>query len=82
MLELLVLKKYAECISQRRKWTSGARVMIFVFMFPAGGNFCKKYCFCYFKRVRNTENRRYLDGFEPQECARTLSFEKICSRMH
>ena len=28
MLELLVLKKYAECISQHRKWTSGARVMI------------------------------------------------------
>ena len=28
MLELLVLKKYAECTSQRLKWTSGARVMI------------------------------------------------------
>ena len=31
MLELLVLKKYAECTSQRLKRTSGARVMIFVF---------------------------------------------------
>ena len=29
MLELLVLKKYAECTSQHVKWTSGARVMIF-----------------------------------------------------
>ena len=28
MLELLVLKKYAECTSQRFKRTSGARVMI------------------------------------------------------
>ena len=27
MLELLVLKKYAECTSQRLKRTSGARVM-------------------------------------------------------
>ena len=31
MLELLVLKKYAECTSQRLKRTSGAGVMIFVF---------------------------------------------------
>ena len=31
MLELLVLKKYAECTSQRLKRTSGARVMIFAF---------------------------------------------------
>ena len=31
VLERLVLKKYAECISQRLKRTSGARVMIFVF---------------------------------------------------
>ena len=29
VLELLVLKNGAECISQRLKWTSGARVMIF-----------------------------------------------------
>ena len=28
MLELLVLKKYAECTSRRVKRTSGARVMI------------------------------------------------------
>ena len=28
VLERLVLKKYAECTSQRLKWTSGARVMI------------------------------------------------------
>ena len=31
VLERLVLKKYAECISQRLKRTSGARVMISVF---------------------------------------------------
>ena len=31
VLERLVLKKYAECTSQRLKRTSGARVMIFVF---------------------------------------------------
>ena len=30
MLERLVLKKYAECTSQRVKWTSGARDMIIV----------------------------------------------------
>ena len=29
MLELLVLKNAVECTSQRLKWTSGARVMIF-----------------------------------------------------
>ena len=31
MLEVLVLKKYAECTSRRLKRTSGARLMIFVF---------------------------------------------------
>ena len=30
ILERLVLKKYAECTSQHVKWTSGARVMIFL----------------------------------------------------
>ena len=45
--------------------------------FPAGGEFCEKKCFCYFKKLRSIEKRRYLDGFEPQEYARTLSFEKL-----
>ena len=31
MLEVLVLKKYAECTSRRLKRTSEARLMIFVF---------------------------------------------------
>ena len=31
MVERLVLKKYADCTSQRLKWTSGAWVMKFVF---------------------------------------------------
>ena len=31
MLELLVLKKYAECTSQRLKRTSGAGVTVFIF---------------------------------------------------
>ena len=31
MLEVLVLKNAVECTSQRLKWTSGARVMNFVF---------------------------------------------------
>ena len=48
---------------------------------PARGIFCKKTCVCYVQKLRSIEKRRYLDGFEPQECPRTLSFEKTC-RIH
>ena len=37
---------------------------------------CVCVCFYYFERVRKSEKRPYLFGFEPQECARTLSFAK------
>ena len=33
MLDRSDLKKYAECTSQRLNWTSGARVMTFLFVF-------------------------------------------------
>ena len=41
MLELLVLKKYAECTSRRVKWTSGARDLTIFFQQLAGPMFLK-----------------------------------------
>ena len=43
MLERLVVKNAVECTSQRLKWTSGARVMIF----PILGIFCVFRCLCF-----------------------------------
>ena len=41
MLELLVLKKYAECTSRHVKWTSGARDMTISFPQLSGPTFLK-----------------------------------------
>ena len=41
MLELLVLKKYAECTSRRVKWTSGARDVTISFQQLPGPMFLK-----------------------------------------
>ena len=48
---------------------------------PAGGKICEKMCLSYFSKLRRSEKRLYLLGFEPHEYDRTLSFEKSYS-MH
>ena len=40
------------------------------------GKFSKRPCFYYFERLRKSEKRHYLLGFELREYARTLNFEK------
>ena len=51
-----------------------------------GSSFCMslrvansiKYSCCYFYRLRKNEKQVYLQGFEPQDSAKKLNFEKIC----
>ena len=48
---------------------------------PAGGLDLRKSCFLNVFNYHKVAKQPYLASFEPQEYARTLSFEKIC-RMH
>ena len=48
---------------------------------PAGGLDFEKSHFLYLFNILQVAKHMYLVGFEHQEYARTLSFEKIC-RMH
>ena len=73
MLTIICANNSVTVISENEFYFFRVRHVVHV---PAGGNFYEKTCFCNLKKLRSIEKRRYLDGFEPQECPRTVSFDK------